>query len=271
MLVLYLLMVGKIIKLLACSGYHRKNIPILDSRKLILLLYITIVISMFSTCSSVPVEIIDDTYFKNNKPFTGIYLEKYENGNIQIRGDVLSGMADGLWQWYYENQSLEISGYYSQGKRHGQWTWYDKKGIMQKREYYEQGSPIGKWDEYYPGGSLKFEIIYHSPTKRTHISWFENGQVEYRQHYTKQDVFLLDGTTEEFYSNGIKRFETTFEMGKIAGYQRWWFENGQVMLEGLNDHGTYTGKWIKYYENGKIQAQTESPSIHWVYQWIPLK
>lgn len=57
-------------------------------------------------------------------PYTGLYLTKYDNGQIKDKRTFKDGKYHGLSEEYYDNGQLKVKGTYLYGKRDSLFEWY---------------------------------------------------------------------------------------------------------------------------------------------------
>ena len=105
----------------------------------------------------------------------------------------------------------------------GDITW---KGISTKRETYE---------EHYKDGKLKSR-------------W---------QAHTVDGKYLLDGSMNEFYPNGQKQHEVTYENGFKSGIESFWEEDGTLRWQWERNRKAHKGTWIHYWPNGNKKIVSE--------------
>jgi len=72
-------------------------------------------------------------YYKN-KPYTGIYEEYDDNGQLSTKGSYLNGKANGVREYYYDNGQLRSKGSYLNGKKSGIWEYYNEDGSLVRTE-----------------------------------------------------------------------------------------------------------------------------------------
>ena len=86
---------------------------------------------------------------------TGEFIEKYDNGTIKIKGDLVKGLRQGLWESFFEN------------------------GVKWSESTYLFGIREGAYKIFYPNGKLKIHGAYKNE-KKSGIWYFynENGQFE---------------------------------------------------------------------------------------------
>jgi antitoxin component YwqK of YwqJK toxin-antitoxin module len=66
---------------------------------------------------------------------------------------------------------------------------------------------------------------------------------------------IPEGTVIEYYENGQKESECTYQDGKEDGLHKYWHENGQISAEENWKDGNLEGKVFTWYENGQKSAE----------------
>src|ERR1700733_9715242 len=87
-------------------------------------------------------------------------------GAFIMEGDKF--LQDGKWVEKYDNGKIELTGYYHKNKPIGTWTAYYNSGKVKAGSNYGiviyKGEPLysltGSYQEYYPGGTLKVSGFY---------------------------------------------------------------------------------------------------------------
>lgn len=59
-----------------------------------------------------------------------------KNKCLLVRGDLLNGMEEGVWEYYYLDTMIHSRGSYRQGTRVGQWEFYAENGILKESGAY---------------------------------------------------------------------------------------------------------------------------------------
>ena len=57
-----------------------------------------------------------------------IHTEKYENGKVKVKGNLVDGKQEGKEFWYYENGKVYIESNYVEGEEEGKEFWYYESG-----------------------------------------------------------------------------------------------------------------------------------------------
>jgi len=96
-----------------------------------------------------------------NKPYSGLVLALYNNGEKKSEGTLKDGEPDGVWTYWHENGQKESEGTYKNGKEDGKWTRWYENGQKRVEKNYKDGEEIGSTDwEYYSNGQKRVERNY---------------------------------------------------------------------------------------------------------------
>jgi antitoxin component YwqK of YwqJK toxin-antitoxin module len=139
------------------------------------ILYLSI-ISLILTCCS-----FDDTP-KNNlvvkdkllyrkgsdTPFTG--REKARIQNKIVEYDVVNGIKHGDFRLYFEDGTLEMKGQLDSNKNAGKWQYFYQSGVLESEGYFVEDMPEGRWVWYFTDGKLREEGSYH---KGKRVGWWK--------------------------------------------------------------------------------------------------
>tara|TARA_B100000315_G_scaffold46652_1_gene41421 strand:- start:85 stop:1032 length:948 start_codon:yes stop_codon:yes gene_type:complete len=72
------------------------------------------------------------------------YVEKYDNGQIKVKGEGNKDNKNGIWKWYYENGQLEKIETYENGIEKGQFKrWYEDGTLAE--------TSFRQWEKFYKG------------------------------------------------------------------------------------------------------------------------
>jgi antitoxin component YwqK of YwqJK toxin-antitoxin module len=95
----------------------------------------------------------NDVYYLPNegKPFTGIAVKKFENGQKNWERTYKDGKQHGLETWWHENENGQkwTEGPYKDGRAHGLWTAWHANGQKEYEATFKYGKRISRkgWDE----------------------------------------------------------------------------------------------------------------------------
>ncbi len=129
---------------------------------------------------------------------------------------------------------------------------YEPDQVVEEGNY-ENSRKQGLWKNFFPSGKVKSEIAYvNSRPNGTYKTYFENGQVEEEGSWENN---RNTGGFKRYHENGQAAQDFVFnDSGKRDGKQKYFYENGQLMIEA--DIAAGKEKFVKeYYEDGSIKAE----------------
>lgn len=125
-----------------------------------------------------------------NPPTNGVFKDYFENGKLKEKGNYKNSKKNGLWETWFENGQKEDSAIYSKDKLIGTRLMWFSNGQLQLESYWGKNETrIGIWKRY-----------------------FENGKLESVSGFDNKGEF--QGIHLQFYENGNKKRETSYEHGK---------------------------------------------------------
>ena len=111
-----------------------------------------------------------------NKPYTGTFIKKYENGNLARVAEFKNGLRHGKEETYDKNGQLLLLDTYKNGQKNGPHRGYYDNGNLQTEATYKNGKNDGATRVYYENGQLWSESKYKNGEKIAPTKWFdENG------------------------------------------------------------------------------------------------
>lgn len=188
---------------------------------------------------------IDDVYYYNGKPFTGLSLVRHDSTKkkmIQIQWK--DGLMDGQKITWYKDEVLKQTMNFSMGKRHGEYVNYYHNGKVKERGNYLNDT-INGWNfGYYESGQIKFSFNYDKGVQSdTNTMFFENGQME-------QQVVLknsrIQGAFRSWYPDGKMMKEIYYKNGVLDGSNKEWYADGTLSNVGNYKDGLKDGKFETY-------------------------
>ncbi len=226
-------------------------------------------------------------YTKGEK--TGDWVTNHSNGQVAYHEIYRSDkIEDGLWRGKYASGQDSLVGTYKNGRKEGTWEAYHENGNTKSKILFKFGMPAGEFIEYYANGAKRSEGAFGE--SKVDVSrgreeghwreWYENGQLMSDANYANGQRI---GQYSEWYENGQKKFEASYKLlttitgtqtstsysngsfngsrwtvdheDRMEGPAREWYENGQLMSEGVYVKGNRDGLWKEYYSNGNLQME----------------
>ena len=111
-----------------------------------------------------------------DKPYTGTFIEKYENGNLGKKTEFKNGVVHGKEETYDKNGQLLLLNTYKNGQKNGSHKSYYENGNLRTEATYKNGQNDGVSRMYYENGQLWRESKYKNGEKVAPTKWYdENG------------------------------------------------------------------------------------------------
>lgn len=126
-----------------------------------------------------------------SKPYSGEFIEYYENGKVKGKGEFKDGLVNGLRIMYYENGEKSLERNYLAGQNEGSSIEYYPSGQIKQEAIFINGKENGVLKAYYENGQVHVIINlsngvkqgdyfeYSSDGKLTTQYYFINGQANY--------------------------------------------------------------------------------------------
>jgi antitoxin component YwqK of YwqJK toxin-antitoxin module len=189
-----------------------------------------------------------------NNQRTGVWVKKYDNGNIRYKGEFKNGKEIGVFKFFsmvssdypivkktYSNDSLFVEFYTINGVKESEGYMIDKKRTGIWKYFYPTGKVMS--EENYVNGKLEGEqLVYYPDGQVTEFAVYKNG--------------LLDGTLSKYASNGVLIEEVNYLEGNAHGVAKYFELNGDLKETGTYKHGKRFGKW-EYYLDGELATEED--------------
>jgi antitoxin component YwqK of YwqJK toxin-antitoxin module len=113
------------------------------------------------TASAQKIREEDGVYYDSlNKPYSGIYIERYPEGNIRIEMTLKDGIKDGIIYLFFDNNKVHEIRSYRTGNMHGTWITFNAKGKKVGEANYSNNLKNGKWYIWDDNGVLRYDMTY---------------------------------------------------------------------------------------------------------------
>ena len=168
--------------------------------------------------------------FKNDNP-AGTFKFYYPNGNLKGISEYSNEGKDSYAAMYHENQKLMSYGKYTNQKKDSTWIYYDENENLTLVENYSDGKLNGKRTVYYP---KKEGDKYLSVLEITNY---------------KDD--LRHGEWAQYYKNGEKLSEGTYELDDFVGKVIYYHSNGEKNHVHNYKNGVKHGFCLSYDQSGE--------------------
>ena len=143
-----------------------------------------------------------------------------------------NGIRHGRVISYYAEDKPRMVGNYKENDFFGPFLYYYPNGQVESKGNYSDGDRLGLWEEWYPTGKPRKAGNYLPKEQTT--------PAPYRDTY--HITSFWDSTGTQLVTAGTGRFYATDD-------------NGKLLEEGTYASGAKEGKWLDYYENGKVKHE----------------
>ena len=80
--------------------------------------------------------------FSGGKPFTGLYYELYESGELESYAMYNKGMPVGGYYIFYENGNVKRYSFFSKDRLNDYCYYYDENGKLERADVWENGRKL---------------------------------------------------------------------------------------------------------------------------------
>lgn len=184
------------------------------------------------------------------------------------------GLMQGYWKKYYENGNLMYKGFFKNNKPNGKMIRYYESGRLQAilifgeegeptkaKLYYEDGEmsaegnyintikdSLWKYYSFWTGALVSEEFYSNGKKNGIQKSYFTNGNVSEEIEF-KNDI--KDGNWNQYFEDGKKKLETTYQWNKVNGRYTFYYPTGDVYILGNFVENKRHGTWTFYDQDGK--------------------
>lgn len=163
-------------------------------------------------------------------PFSGICVQKHDNGTMLKEGLVKNGRCAGCWKYY------------------------DESGVCIDEENYRRVLL------FYDSGHLRAEGMLKNNMLTGTWQWLNedgssalSGNAIDGMFYRDGEVLPYTGTLTMRYRNGESCSERHFVRGLFEGEAMDWYDNGHVRVEGYFEDGRHAKRWRFYRRDGGLE------------------
>jgi len=134
--------------------------------------------SMTVNADSLQLRPVEGLVCHKGKPFSGVSVTYYSNGQLASQIDYLHGKKHGFYRKWYEDGQLSFESQYVEGKQDGMtYSWW-KNGNKRSASTFSKGMPNGKQQQWYVTG-VKFKLfnLVNGREEGRQQAWRRNGKL----------------------------------------------------------------------------------------------
>lgn len=219
--------------------------------------------------------------YVNNNPYLSYFGAKegewkfyHKNGNIQEISYFNQGVYVNESTQFYPSGKKMIESFFYLGEKDSAYTSYFENGRIAEKGKYDKGIKTGVWEYWYVDSSLRMIARYDSLGRERvgsfwdknktqtikngngkKISFFESGKIKEEFNYRDS---LLEGEMKQLKASGNPLTLGMYKEGKKHGkWTTYFLLENQIHTEKQFVQDSLTGKYTKYFENGRVNISGE--------------
>ena len=124
------------------------------------ILLITILIATHGAFSQELIKKDDGKYYKDDKLFTGIHKDYFDDGILKSERAFKNGLENGTSIYYYTLDKKKEQREYNDGFKSGTWLTWNLEGQKTAEAHYVKDLKHGKWIIYDDNGNKRYKMNY---------------------------------------------------------------------------------------------------------------
>lgn len=147
------------------------------------------------------------------------------------------------------------------GLKQGKWKKLHKNGRVRYEGQFKDNKPVGLFKYYYENGELQATNNHVGDGTVANHVYHKNGKIKAKGIYQGQ---LKDSLWQYFNEAEVLVLEEQYHLDTLHGFQKTYYDNGQLGEETNFDHGIKHGPWKKFFEQGEpwVEANYEMGNLH---------
>lgn len=161
-----------------------------------------------------------------------------------------------MGSWAYHNafgKLIRIENYNASGELHGFYAEFNSNGFLSSEKWYENDQLNGPQRTYFNGNKVREWQIINNKLDGPYMTFFQNGNPDTAGIYIqgfKANVWVT------YYENGKLKSSTSYNLlGQKEGLQRYYAQDGSIIVQYSIKDDKLDGKYTEYYKNGGIQLE----------------
>ncbi|MBC7775902.1 MAG: hypothetical protein H7246_10750 [Phycisphaerae bacterium] len=127
-------------------------------------------------------------------PTTYEKVDRFENGQVSRRTNIVNGKKEGKMTDYYNDGKLMAERFFVQGEQQGRTVIYYPDGVVKEVQYFEQGKRQGGDTLWYEDGKIQFVTTLKDDKKNGYMrKWAPNGELIYEAKYDLDTLIEVKG------------------------------------------------------------------------------
>jgi len=121
-------------------------------------------------------------------------VERFENGQVSRRSNIVKGLKEGKMTDYYNDGKLMAERFFEKGQQHGRTLIYYPSGQIKEVQYFLQGKKEGGDTLWYEDGKIQFITTLKADKKHGYLrKWGLSGELVYEAKYEMDTLVEVKG------------------------------------------------------------------------------
>lgn len=188
----------------------------------------------------------------------GSFVVKFPSGKIKYTGQFRDNKPFGVFNYYSPDGSLKATNVFSEDGNKARNKQFAENGTIVAEGNFINQLKDSIWRFYSDFDStLLSEESYRNNLKHGISKTYfpEGGQLSEIQEFKDG---IRDGIWKKYFQEGAVMLEANYQNDELEGKFVIYFENGKVKIEGEYLHGVKTGIWFEYNEAGDLVERNDT-------------
>ncbi len=131
---------------------------------------------------------------KKSAPTSYEQLDRFENGQVSRRSNIVNGKKEGKMTDYYNDGKLMAERFFVNGEQEGRTVIYYPGGNLKEVQYYAKGKKQGGDTLWYEDGKIQFVTTLKDDKKNGYLrKWDPSGKLVYEAKYELDTLVEVKG------------------------------------------------------------------------------
>lgn len=145
---------------------------------------------------------------QSNAPKSEEKIERYDQGQIKRRTQLVDGKRDGKMTDYYPDGNMRGERYFTNGQQTGRTVWYFRSGKVKEVQYFANNEKQGGDTLWYETGEVQYTVDFQDSKKNGYFrKWSKEGEIVIEARYARDS--LLEVTKGMLHAGDVMETDTT--------------------------------------------------------------
>jgi len=194
--------------------------------------------------------LMKDFFLKNDKE-DSLFLQYFDNGNLQFKTTYKRGLLEGNLYKYYNSGGVKSIEPFIHDTLNGWATYFNQSGCKSAELKYVKGETDSLARYFYPSGKIKSTVWFKNDKRNGKTEYYyENGQLQSKGEYKNEEQI---GQWIAYWDNGKVKSEATYSQdGLLTGEYKEYNETGVLTEDDFYLNGKLNGKSSNYTDEARL-------------------